>query len=116
MDVFTKTRVRRRCDALLPTESRLDVCVAADRVRAGARPHTILVNPMTTGLFRTPLALGLCLAAAVFALVAAPMAHVQHSSVLIEVQRTVVSETAREPAAPPAAPQKFKAGYVEFED
>jgi hypothetical protein len=71
---------------------------------------------MTAGSFRAPLALGLCLVAAVFALVAAPMAHVRHSYELIEVQRAVVSETAREPAAPPAAPQKFKAGYVEFED
>lgn len=95
-----------RCAA--PIECPLDV--------AGARTHTILVNPMTAVSFRTPLALSLCLVTAVFAIVAAPMAHVQHSSELIGVQRTVVSETAREPAAPPAALQKFKAGYVEFED
>ena len=67
---------------------------------------------MTAVLFRTALALGFCLVAAVFALVAAPMAHVRHFSELIEVQRTVVSGTVREPAAP----QKFKAGYVEFEE
>jgi hypothetical protein len=52
----------------------------------------------------------------VFALVATSMAKVHHSSELIEVRRTIVRETARDLAAPPAALQRFKAGYVEFED